>query len=865
MAKSGKQPASSSAGVALAEAAETLRLRGVRVHNLKNLDLDLPRNQFVVITGVSGSGKSSLAFDTIFAEGQRQFIESLSPYARQFLQQLERPDVDLIEGLEPTIAIDQRGGSVQPRSTVGTVTEIYDYLRILMARAGTPHCPECGTEIRQQSREQIIDRVAEFPSGTKAMILAPLVRGRKGKHAEIIEQIRKSGFVRARIDGQIYDMDSLPEISPRKNHDIDAIVDRVIIRDEPQARVAESINLALQQGDGVIGLNYLLPDERTWQDITFSTQFACPRCEDVNFAEIEPRTFSFNSPYGACPTCTGLGVVGDDAVLKELEKNAEDVDDSTMAVCPDCGGARLRPEALSVTLGEKNIDEICRLPLDEAITFFAGLTFNAREQEIADRALPDIISRLEMLDRLGVGYLSLSRTARTLSGGEAQRVRLASAIGAGLVGVCYVLDEPSIGLHPADNDRLIDALRELQQQGNTLLVVEHGEAMMRAADYLLDLGPGAGAAGGEIVAEGTADEVAEQETSLTGQYLSGRKQVFQPREARRFDPNRALKLTGASAHNLRNLTVRFPLTAFTCVTGVSGSGKSTLVMETLCPAVAKGLGSETAAPLPHKSLTGVDQLERFVEVDQTPIGRSPRSNPATYTGVLDEVRKVFAATKEAKLRGFKAERFSFNNKAGRCEACGGAGQTKIEMKFLPDLYVTCSACGGKRFNQQTLEILYRGQSVADVLAMSADEACDFFQNFPKIHRVLETVCDVGLGYLTLGQSSLTLSGGEAQRVKLATELARRTEGRGLYILDEPTTGLHFDDVRKLLEILHRLVDVGNTVIVIEHQTDVIRSADWVVDLGPGGGKSGGTLVYEGPPDGLAKAKNSPTAQACFDA
>lgn len=825
-------------------AGAALRLRGVRVHNLKNLDLDLPRDQFVVFTGVSGSGKSSLAFDTIYAEGQRQFIESLSPYARQFLQQLERPDVDLIEGLEPTIAIDQRGGSHQPRSTVGTATEIYDYLRILMARLGTPHCPNCGAEIRQQSREQILERVYDLPDGTKAMILAPLVRGRKGKHADVIEQIRKAGFVRARIDGQIYDMDHLPEISPRKSHDIDAIVDRVIIRGEPQARIGESINLALRHGEGLLGLCYQTPDNnRDWHDVIYSTRFACPSCPDVSIAEIEPRTFSFNSPYGACATCGGLGT-----------------NDAGTRTCPDCGGARLRPEALSVTLAGKNIDQIVRLPLTEAGTFFASLTFTGRDAEIAHRALPDIISRLEFLARIGIGYLTLARTANSLSGGEWQRVRLATAIGAGLVGVCYVLDEPSIGLHPADNDRLIAALRDLQAQGNTLLVVEHDEAMIRAADYLVDLGPGAGTAGGEIVAQGTVAEVIENAASLTGDYLAGRRSIREAREPRAIDPKRCLKLSGCTGHNLRDLTVRFPLGALTCVTGVSGSGKSTLIMETLCPAMANSLGNETPLPAAHQQLEGAEQLEKFVEIDQAPLGRSPRSNPATYTGLLDEIRKVFAATKEAKLRGFKATRFSFNNKSGRCETCGGAGQVKIEMKFLPDLYVTCSTCGGKRFNRQTLEITYRGKSIADALEMPVAEALEFFANFPRIHRVLETLSDVGLGYLSLGQSSLTLSGGEAQRVKLATELARRGGGHALYVLDEPTTGLHFEDVRRLLEILQRLVDVGNTVVVIEHHLDVIRSADWIIDLGPGGGSAGGHLVYEGPVAGLTQAPDSVTGK-----
>ncbi|MDA7978136.1 MAG: excinuclease ABC subunit UvrA [Pirellulales bacterium] len=829
---------------------DVLRLRGVRVHNLKNLNLDIPRNQFVVITGVSGSGKSSLAFDTIFAEGQRQFIETLSPYARQFLRQLERPDIDLIEGLEPTIAIDQRPGHLQPRSTVGTVTEIYDYLRILMARLGTPHCPECGEEIRQQSREQIIDRVTQFPSGTKAMILAPMVRGRRGQHADVIEAIRKAGFVRARIDGQVYDLDQLPEISPRKNHDIDAIVDRVIIRDQPQPRIAESINLALKHGDGALALNYLLPEEGTqWRDTVFSTKFACPRCTDVSIAEIEPRSFSFNSPYGACPTCTGLGTVEDPA-----------------RVCPECHGARLRPEALAVRLGGKNIDELCRLSLKDCREFFAALVVDERDKQIANKVIPSIARRLELLERLGIGYLTLARSAQTLSGGEVQRVRLTTAIGVGLVGVCYVLDEPSIGLHPADSQRLIDALRELQGQGNTLVVVEHDEAMIREADIVFDLGPGAGKLGGEIVAAGTPEELADQPGSLTGDYLAGRASVDATKssslfsQAQAVDSQCTIKLAGASGHNLNELDVEFPLGALTCVTGVSGSGKSTLVMQTLIPAVGQALGSESASPAAFRELIGTERLQRAIEIDQTPIGRSPRSNAATYTGVFDEIRKVFATTKEAKLRGFKSSRFSFNNKSGRCESCSGGGQTKIEMKFLPDLYVRCATCGGHRFNQQTLEVLYRGKSIAAVLEMTVDEATEFFQNFTKIHRVLETLQSVGLGYLTLGQSSLSLSGGEAQRVKLAAELARRGEGHTLYVLDEPTTGLHFEDIRRLLTVLNRLVDVGNTVIVIEHHPDVIRTADWIIDLGPGGGKEGGKLIYAGQPAGIRNVPQSVTGK-----
>jgi excinuclease ABC subunit A len=951
------EAAASSAGAAVATvegatSADAIVIRGARTHNLRNIDLDIPRDQLVVITGPSGSGKSSLAFDTLFAEGQRQYIESLSVYARQFLHQLERPDVDLIEGLEPTVCIDQRPGNQNPRSTVATMTEIYDYLRLLMARCGEATCYQCGAPIRQQSPQQVQERLLELPEGTKTIIMSPLVRGRRGAHAEVFQQIRKAGFVRARVDGQVYDLDTVPELNPKQNHHIDAVVDRVIIRAGIESRLTESIQLAVKHSEGLVAILYYddhSPEAQqeaaasgngnghnghppgVWRDVLYSTRHACPDCK-ISFEELEPRTFSFNSPYGACPDCEGLGVrtefdpelvlpemslsVATGAIApwktgtpgetkkrraalapfltankleaetplaeykpKQLEKLLhgdgkkflglltmleKELATATREnkrkqletfrgtiVCRTCGGSRLRREANSVRLGGKGVHEITRLTIGEAREFFASLTLGPELEPIGAPLVEEIEKRLAFLDKVGVTYLALDRAADTLSGGELQRVRLATCIGSGLVGVCYVLDEPSIGLHPRDNQRLIEALRDLQQQGNTVIVVEHDEAIMRQADWLIDIGPGAGQHGGQIVAQGMPRDVQASATSITGNYLSGREKIAVPAKRRRASKTRSITLEGVATNNLKHITVHFPLNTLCCVTGVSGSGKSSLVNETLARALVRRLGGVAPKPGPHTSLRGASQIDKIIEIDQSPIGRSPRSNPATYVGAFDEIRKIFAATREAKQFGFKANRFSFNVEGGRCEHCQGQGVERIEMNFLPDLYVTCSECDGKRFNRQTLAVKWRGKTIADILAMSVDEATAFFANFTNIHRLLASLADVGLGYLGLGQSSTTLSGGEAQRVKLATELARTETGSTLYLLDEPTTGLHFDDIKKLLDVLTRLVDKGNTVIVIEHNLDVIKTADWLIDLGPEGGAAGGYISAVGTPEELA--------------
>ena len=857
---------------------EAIRVRGARVHNLQNLDLDIPRNRLVVMTGPSGSGKSSLAFDTIYAEGQRQYIESLSVYARQFLHQMERPDVDLIEGLQPTIAIDQRAGTSNPRSIVATVTEIYDYLRLLMARLGEATCYQCGEPIRQQSPEQIVDELLTLPEGTKLMILAPMVRGRKGAHAEVFAAIRKAGFLRARVDGETVEAENPSPLVTQKAHHIEAVVDRVVVRDGVRPRLAESVHLAIRHGGGLVIGAY---ETRTannggrWQERLFSTEYACPGCK-ISYEEIQPRTFSFNSPYGACPCCEGLGaneqfdpdlVVpdkrlslasgavapwrdGDNGERKPtgpfraflsaagirtttpLEKLTPDVLEQLFrgdgkafsgllglleqeyeaaesdaqrrrldafrghVVCPECGGARLRPEARSIRIGGKAIHEITRLSVADALTFFDQLTFPEQDHPISEPLCHEIRSRLAMMNQLGLEYLTLDRPAETLSGGELQRVRLVTGLGSGLVGVCYVLDEPSIGLHPRDNQRLIDALRDLQARGNTVLAVEHDEAIMRQADWLVDLGPGAGRQGGRIVAQGTPSEVANDGASLTGRYLSGALQIPVPKRRRTVAKSRMLVLEGATTNNLKQVTVEFPLAVLTCVTGVSGSGKSSLLNETLVRALIERLGGVGPKPGPYQALRGHNRIDKVIEIDQSPIGRSPRSNPATYTGVFDEVRKVFANTRDAKRLGYKAGRFSFNVKGGRCEECQGQGFQRIEMNFLPDLYLPCPMCEGKRFNRQTLGIRYREKSIADVLELRVDDALVFFENFPVIARLLRSLQEVGLGYITLGQASITLSAGEAQRVKLATELSRVETGSTLYVLDEPTTGLHFDDIKK---------------------------------------------------------------------
>ncbi len=838
---------------------DAIQVRGARTHNLRNVDIDIPRNRLVVITGVSGSGKSSLAFDTLLAEGHRQYVQSLSLYARQFFDQMERPDVDRIEGLQPTIAIDQKPAAPNPRSTVGTITEIYDYLRLLMARVGTVLCPACGTPIAQQTLAEIEQTVRSLPADTRVMLLAPLVRGRKGAHRDVIESIQKAGFVRARIDGATYSLDEIPKLAPQKLHDIEAVVDRLVIREGIEARLSESVRLAARHGEGVVTIVYQ-PKGATdgkWQERLLNTRYACPRCQ-TSISEIEPRTFSFNSPYGACPTCHGLGVVDHGAAPAAV--TVGEGDDTEHDVCPDCHGTRLRAEARACRLGGLAIHEITGLSITSALEFFSGLTFAEDQRPVAEPIVAEIVRRLAFLDRVGTEYLTLDRTADTLSGGERQRVRLATGIGSGLVGVLYLLDEPSIGLHPRDNDRLISALRDLQRQGNTVVVVEHDEALMRASDHLIDIGPGAGHLGGQVVAQGTPAAVGRLEASLTGAYLSGRQEIQVPQARRSPVKSRALQLSGATANNLKNVDVEIPLGLLVCVTGVSGSGKSSLIVDTLAKALARKLNGAEARPAPHRGLRGVNQLERLVEVDQSPIGRTPRSNPATYTGVWDDIRRVFAGTKQARQRGYGVGRFSFNTKGGRCETCEGQGVRRVAMNFLPDLEVTCPVCHGARFNRQTLALRYRERSIADVLAMNIREAADFFENHAAIHRVLMTLVDVGLGYISLGQPSTTLSGGEAQRIKLATELSRPSAGHTLYILDEPTTGLHSDDIRRLLGVLNRLVDQNNTMLVIEHNLDVVKTADWVIDMGPDGGAGGGQIVATGTPEEVAGCDASHTGQ-----
>ena len=873
--------------------AEVISIRGARTHNLKGVDLDIPHWRLVVITGLSGSGKSSLAFDTLLAEGQRQYIESLSAYARQFFDQLERPDLDVIEGLQPTIAIDQRASTTNPRSTVATVTEIYDYLRVLMARTGEVACPQCGTAISQQTPAEIQAAILALPEQTKAMILAPMVRGRKGKHADVMERIRKEGFVRVRIDGLTYELEQAPELSAQQRHDIDAVVDRVIIRPGIDNRLAESVRLALKHGEGALRVSFLTPEAKTfatanlrhangastkestadngWQERVYNTQYACPDCK-ASLAEIEPRTFSFNSPYGACSGCDGLGVVeGTIPDVGAPAENGEAAEGSRvserlgnglrgMVACSECGGSRLRPEARAVRLSGKAIHEITGLAVDRAYEFFRGLAFAPSLEPVGRRPTAEIVRRLEFLREVGLGYLTLDRAADSLSGGELQRVRLATGIGSGLVGVLYILDEPSIGLHPRDNERLVESLRRLVEQGNTVLVVEHDEAIIRAADWLIDVGPGAGERGGRIVAEGTPEDVAGNPASITGGYLSGQLRIEIPRDRRKPAKTRMLELEGATLHNLREVDAAIPLGLFTCVTGVSGSGKSSLVIDTLAAALARKLNAAEARPGPYRALRGAAKLERMIHVDQSPIGRSPRSNPATYTGVFDDIRRVFAGTKHAKQLGYKSGRFSFNAKSGRCEHCQGQGVERIEMRFLPDLFVTCPVCHGRQFNRQTLAVRYRDKSIADVLAMNVDEAAAFFENHPTIHRMLTSLVDVGLGYLTLGQRSTTLSGGEAQRIKLAAELGRPSTGATLYILDEPTTGLHIDDIGRLLVVLQQLVELGHTVLVIEHNLEVIKCADWVIDLGPEGGAAGGAIVAAGAPEEVAACAASYTGQ-----
>ncbi len=928
-------------------------VKGARANNLKNIDVTIPRDKLVVMTGLSGSGKSSLAFDTIYAEGQRRYVESLSSYARMFLGQMDKPDVDYIEGLIPAISIDQKTTSKNPRSTVGTVTEIYDYLRLLWARVGTPHCPKCGKEIRQQTIDQIIDQVLSLPEGTRIQVMAPVIRGKKGEHAKIFEDAKRSGYVRARVDGNLYELDEEIKLEKNKKHTIEIVVDRLIIRPDIQQRLTDSVETASGLTGGLVVVN-LLREER---DLTFSQNYACEDC-GISIEELTPRMFSFNNPFGACPTCTGLGsqlkvdpelivpdkslsimegaiqasgwnnIRGDgisrmyfDALAKKYhfsltdpwETLPEDVRsiilygtggeklelhydqprgkgvlyqpfegicnnverryketqsdaskrelEELMAECPcpTCKGKRLKKESLAVTVGDKDIDALTRMSVVDELQWVDRLELTHQQHLIADRILKEIKSRLGFLQSVGLGYLTLSRSAGTLSGGESQRIRLATQIGSSLMGVLYILDEPSIGLHQRDNDKLLATLQNLRDLGNTLLVVEHDEDTMRAADYLIDIGPGAGIHGGEVVAAGTPEEVMANPNSLTGQYLSGKKRIPVP-ETRRPGNGKSLKVIGAAENNLRHIDVEFPLGTFTVVTGVSGSGKSSLVNEILFKKLGVELNRMKVHPGRCDRIEGIEYLDKVVDIDQSPIGRTPRSNPATYTGLFNDIRDLFASTQEAKSRGYGPGRFSFNVRGGRCEACSGDGVLKIEMHFLPDIFVPCEVCKGRRYNRETLEVRYKGKNIADVLEMTVDEAVEFFAPLPRIRNKLQTLCDVGLGYVKLGQPSTELSGGEAQRVKLATELSKIATGKTIYILDEPTTGLHTDDVRKLLEVLQRLVDSGNTVVVIEHNLDVIKCADHLIDLGPEGGDGGGTIVCTGTPEEVAACRSSFTGQ-----
>ncbi|MFN3192966.1 MAG: excinuclease ABC subunit UvrA [Aureliella sp.] len=930
----------------------SIRIVDARTHNLKGVNLEIPHQKLTVITGVSGSGKSSLAIDTLYAEGQRQYIESLSTYARQFLHQLQRPEVELIEGLQPTLCIDQKVGAVNPRSTVATITEVYDYLRLLMARVGQVSCYACGSAIAQQSDQEIVAELAKLPERTKIVLMAPVVRGRRGSHRDELQTIRKAGLIRVRVDGEMLDIDEVGELAQRKNHTIEAVVDRLVVRDGCVERLTESVSLALRLAKGLLTASIAVPPEgggsvdsrnADWQERLFSTQYACPDC-GVSYEELEPRTFSFNSPYGACPECEGVGLLyqvdpgclvdweksgktgafswADECdaglkrkVLKEVrqclenhgiawekvlgglskkkrqellhgkdgleglvdtlqefvsfleEEEEHQLDGIQEALsCNVCEGARLRKEALAVRIGGRNIWEIVSDSIANVQTWFEEIEFPETKQLIANPIVGEMKHRLEFLNKVGVGYLSLSRAADTLSGGELQRVRLANSIGSGLVGVSYILDEPSIGLHQRDNDRLIESLRDLQKQGNTVIVVEHDEAMMREADVLVDVGPGAGHKGGEIVIAGDPRSVENDRNSLTGAFLRGDEHVWPAKEKRRLKRGHSIKLKDATLHNLNRASIEIPLGLLVGVTGVSGSGKSSLFSGTLVPALLSELGQAKRRAGPYRSLAGVEHIDKLIEINQAPIGRSPRSTPATYCGVWDLIRKVWAGTRESKQKGYGIGRFSFNSGSGRCTQCQGQGFEKIEMNFLPDLFVRCSACGGKRFNRQTLLIRYRDKTISDVLDMSVDEATEFFENFSKIHQLLSSLQMVGLGYLKLGQSSATLSGGEAQRIKLASELARVETGKTVYFLDEPTTGLHFADVRRLIRVLDGLVERGNTVIVIEHNLDVIKACDWLIDMGPEGGELGGHVVGQGTPATIAEIEQSLTGrylQSCL--
>lgn len=928
---------------------DQLIVKGARQHNLKNIDISLPRDSFNVITGLSGSGKSSLAFDTIYAEGQRRYVESLSAYARQFLGQMDKPDVDYIEGLSPAISIDQKTTSRNPRSTVGTVTEIYDYLRLLFARVGHAHCPQCGKPISQQTIQQMTDDVMTFPEGSKILIIAPMIRGKKGEHKSVFEQLRKEGFSRVRVDGVVRTLDEDIDLQKTKKHDIDVVVDRLVVKEGIESRLTDSMETAAKWGEGLV-----LVVEVDGPEHMYSQHFACPDCH-ISLPKIEPRMFSFNSPFGACPACAGIGStmeVDEDMVIPDgsisfangavvalsnnpnawfmrqleglLRQNGYSLNNSfdelpkklqeeimhgsrekvsfdyenmrgevktfhteyegvlpmvkrrhseastdamreefekfmSIKPCTTCHGARLKPEVLAITVGGKNIEEVTDMTIKEAAQFFSSLSLSQRELVIGEQILKEIKARLGFLNNVGLDYLTMSRAAGTLSGGEAQRIRLATQIGSGLVGVLYILDEPSIGLHQRDNDRLIETLKGLRDLGNTLLVVEHDEDTMRAADFLVDIGPGAGEHGGQVIAAGPVPEVMANPKSITGQYLAGKKFIALP-EKRRKPGKAAIEVRGAKENNLQNINVKFPIGLFNVVTGVSGSGKSTLINEILYKGLSNKLYRTYHRVGKHKEIRGMDYVDKVINIDQSPIGRTPRSNPATYTGVFDAIRELYSQTPEAKMRGYKQGRFSFNVKGGRCEACRGDGIIKIEMHFLPDVYVPCEVCKGARYNRETLEVKYKGKSIADVLDMTVDDAVDFFAAIPKIHRKMITLQEVGLGYIRLGQPATTLSGGEAQRVKLATELARRSTGKTMYILDEPTTGLHAEDIRKLLLVLQKLVDAGDTVVVIEHNLDVIKTADYIIDLGPEGGSGGGTVIAKGTPEDVAKVKESYTGQ-----
>ena len=831
--------------------AQKIVIRGARQHNLKNIDLEIPRDRFVVITGVSGSGKSSLAFNTIYAESQRRYVESLSAYARQFLERMERPDVDAIEGLSPAIAIEQKGASRSPRSTVGTLTEIYDFLRLLFARVGKPHCWECGAEITAVTIEEIVDRLISLPPQSQLQILAPVAVDPKDVRGEL-ERLARAGFARVRIGGEIRELTEEPPLKS-VGPTIDLVVDRLVLRPGVEKRLADSLEIASRYGKEVVKTAAVLPGG-TSEEFLFSRKSICLKC-GVSYPEITPRFFSFNSPEGACPACGGLGRVGE----KRKKTDEEDGDETEAPPCPVCKGARLRKEALRVLIAGKNIAEISAMPISDALAFLTGIALSSRESAIAERILREIVDRLKFLIRVGVDYLSLDRPAATLSGGESQRVRLATEIGSGLVGVLYILDEPSVGLHPRDNERLLALLRELKNIGNSVLVVEHDRDAILAAEHVIDMGPGAGIAGGEIVAQGAPEEIVADGKSLTGGYLSGRLQM-PIAERRRKGSGRLLSIRGARANNLKGIDVDIPLGAMTCVTGVSGSGKSSLVIDTIYRAFAGRLHGAEAKPGAYEELEGAEYFDAVVSIDQNPIGRTPRSNPATYTDLLPHIRDLFAQLPEARMRGFRPSRFSFNAKGGRCEACQGDGMVKIEMHFLPDVYVPCAVCHGRRYNRETLEILYKGRNIADVLDLTVNEAIEFLGNFPAIRRKLETLRDVGMGYVKLGQSATTLSGGEAQRIKLARELSKRSTGKTLYILDEPTTGLHFDDIRKLLDVLNRLADAGNTLLVIEHNLDMMKAADFILDLGPEGGAGGGEVVAYGTPEEVAAVENSYTGR-----